>query len=55
MIAPFPELIERIRGEIPELDGVVQRASRYNLWTVAPCEPNCYLAFLFFLLTVDFV
>ena len=28
MIAPFPELIERIRGEIPELDGVVQRALR---------------------------
>jgi len=28
MIAPFRELIERIRGEIPELDGVVQRALR---------------------------
>ena len=28
MIAPFPELIERIRAEIPELDGVVQRALR---------------------------
>ena len=28
MIDPFPELIERLRGEIPELDGVVQRALR---------------------------
>jgi hypothetical protein len=28
MMAPFGELIERIRGEVRELDGVVQRALR---------------------------
>jgi hypothetical protein len=28
MIASYRELVDRIRGEIPELEGVVQRALR---------------------------